>query len=36
MPGIINPHTHASMSVFRSLADDVPDRLNRYIFPLEN
>ena len=23
------------MSVFRSLADDVPDRLNRYIFPLE-
>ena len=36
MPGMINAHTHASMSVFRSLADDVPDRLNRYIFPLEN
>lgn len=36
MPGMINTHTHASMSVFRSLADDVPDRLNRYIFPLEN
>ena len=35
MPGMINTHTHASMSVFRSLADDVPDRLNRYIFPLE-
>lgn len=36
MPGMINTHTHAAMSVFRSLADDVPDRLNRYIFPLEN
>ncbi len=35
MPGMINTHTHASMSVFRSLADDVPDRLHRYIFPLE-
>ncbi|MEG0235105.1 amidohydrolase [Cetobacterium sp.] len=35
MPGMINTHTHASMTVFRSLADDVPDRLNRYIFPLE-
>ena len=35
MPGMINTHTHASMSVFRSLADEVPDRLNRYIFPLE-
>lgn len=35
MPGMINTHTHASMSVFRSLADDVPDRLPRYIFPLE-
>jgi cytosine/adenosine deaminase-related metal-dependent hydrolase len=36
MPGMINTHTHASMTVFRSLADDVPDRLNRYIFPLES
>ncbi|MEG1365148.1 MAG: amidohydrolase, partial [Cetobacterium sp.] len=36
MPGMINTHTHASMSVFRSLADDVPDRLTRYLFPLEN
>ena len=35
MPGLINTHTHASMTVFRSLADDVPDRLHRYIFPLE-
>jgi cytosine/adenosine deaminase-related metal-dependent hydrolase len=36
MPGMINTHTHVSMAVFRSLADDVPDRLRRYIFPLEN
>lgn len=35
MPGLINTHTHVSMTVFRSLADDVPDRLHRYIFPLE-
>ena len=36
LPGLINTHTHVSMSVFRSLADDVPDRLHRYIFPLES
>ena len=36
MPGMINTHTHVSMTVFRSLADDVPNRLQRYIFPLEN
>lgn len=36
MPGLINTHTHASMTVFRSLADDIPDRLHRYIFPLES
>ncbi|MBI5772080.1 MAG: amidohydrolase [Verrucomicrobia bacterium] len=35
MPGMINTHTHAAMTVFRSLGDDVPDRLRRYIFPLE-
>ncbi len=35
MPGLINTHTHVSMTVFRSLGDDVPDRLHRYIFPLE-
>ncbi len=35
MPGLINTHTHVSMTVFRSLADDIPDRLHRYIFPLE-
>lgn len=35
MPGMINCHTHASMIPFRSLADDCPDRLKRYLFPLE-
>ncbi|SQI31686.1 Melamine deaminase [Providencia alcalifaciens] len=32
MPGLINTHTHASMTVFRSLADDVPDRLHATFF----
>ena len=36
MPGMINAHTHVSMSVFRGLGDDVPDRLTRFIFPLEH
>lgn len=35
MPGLINTHTHASMTVFRGLGDDVPDRLRKLIFPLE-
>jgi 5-methylthioadenosine/S-adenosylhomocysteine deaminase len=35
MPGMINTHMHASMTVFRGLGDDVPDRLQRFIFPLE-
>lgn len=35
MPGMINTHTHASMTIFRGLGDDVPDRLKRFIFPLE-
>ena len=35
MPGMINAHTHSPMVVFRSLGDDVADRLKRYIFPLE-
>lgn len=35
IPGMINTHTHASMVVFRSLGDDVPNRLKRYLFPLE-
>lgn len=36
MPGMINAHTHLAMSLFRSLGDDVPDRLTRFIFPLED
>jgi 5-methylthioadenosine/S-adenosylhomocysteine deaminase len=35
MPGMINTHTHASMTVFRGLGDDVRDRLSKLIFPLE-
>ena len=35
LPGMINTHTHAPMTVFRGLGDDVPDRLRRFIFPLE-
>ncbi|MDO5650250.1 MAG: amidohydrolase family protein, partial [Gallicola sp.] len=34
-PGMINTHTHVPMVVFRSLGDDVPNRLKAYIFPLE-
>jgi len=38
MPGLINGHTHAAMTLFRGLADDLPlmDWLNHYIFPIEN
>jgi len=37
LPGLINGHTHAAMSLFRGLADDLPlmEWLNRYIFPAE-
>lgn len=35
MPGMVNTHTHAAMVFFRSLGDDVQDRLKKYIFPLE-
>ncbi len=35
MPGMINTHTHASMTIFRGLGDDIPNRLQRFIFPLE-
>lgn len=35
MPGMINCHSHVSMIAFRSLGDDEPDRLKKYIFPLE-
>ncbi len=38
MPGLINGHTHAAMSLFRGLADDLPlmEWLNHYIFPVES
>jgi 5-methylthioadenosine/S-adenosylhomocysteine deaminase len=37
MPGLINSHTHAAMTCFRGIADDMElmDWLNRYIFPAE-
>ena len=37
MPGLINTHTHAAMTLFRGLADDLPlmNWLNDYIFPAE-
>jgi len=35
LPGMINTHTHASMSVFRSLGDDIPNRLTKFLYPLE-
>ena len=34
-PGFINAHTHCGMIPFRSLGDDCPDRLRRFLFPLE-
>jgi len=35
MPGMVNPHCHMAMSLFRGLGEDVDDRLYRYILPLE-
>lgn len=35
MPGMINVHSHISMVPFRSMGDDCPDRLRRFLFPLE-
>lgn len=36
LPGLINTHCHVPMIPFRSLGDDCPDRLRRFLFPLEN
>ena len=37
MPGIVNAHTHAAMTCFRGIADDMElmEWLNDYIFPAE-
>jgi 5-methylthioadenosine/S-adenosylhomocysteine deaminase len=37
MPGLVNCHTHAAMTCFRGIADDLElmDWLNNYIFPAE-
>ena len=37
MPGFVNCHTHAAMTCFRGMADDMElmDWLNNYIFPAE-
>ncbi len=38
IPGLINLHTHAAMSLMRGLADDLPlmEWLNKHIWPTEN
>jgi 5-methylthioadenosine/S-adenosylhomocysteine deaminase len=38
MPGLVNAHTHAAMTLFRGLADDLPlmEWLQGYIFPAES
>ena len=37
MPGLVNGHSHAAMSLFRGIADDLAlmDWLNDYMFPAE-
>ena len=37
MPGLVNTHTHAAMSLFRGIADDLPlmEWLTKFIFPAE-
>jgi len=37
LPGLVNAHTHAAMTLFRGLADDLPlmEWLEQYIFPAE-
>jgi 5-methylthioadenosine/S-adenosylhomocysteine deaminase len=38
LPGLINTHTHAAMTLFRGLADDLPLKtwLEEIIFPAES
>lgn len=35
MPGMVNPHCHMPMTLFRGLGEDVDDRLFRYVLPIE-
>ncbi|MFH1794095.1 MAG: amidohydrolase [Pseudomonadota bacterium] len=35
MPGMVNPHCHIAMTLFRGLGEDVDDRLYRYVLPME-
>ena len=37
IPGLVNAHTHAAMSLFRGIADDLPlmEWLQKHIWPLE-
>src|SRR4030067_418494 len=37
IPGLVNAHTHAAMSLFRGLADDLPlmDCVTHHIWPAE-
>src|SRR3970040_126259 len=38
MPGLVNTHTHAAMTLYRGLADDLAlqEWLEKYIFPAES
>lgn len=38
IPGLINLHTHAAMTLMRGFSDDLPlmEWLNKYIWPIEN
>lgn len=38
LPGFVNTHTHAAMTIFRGYADDLPlmEWLNNYIWPAED
>lgn len=35
IPGFVNTHTHVPMSAFRGACEDVPERLRKYLFPME-
>ncbi len=35
IPGMINGHTHLGLFYLRSMADDLPNRLKQFLFPME-